>query len=284
MMQRPKSIKSANRYQKACAVSQLSVKAVDGDETKATVTGYASTFDRTPDSYGDIVAPGAFTESLARWASLNEQGKFIPLLYGHNALDPDYNIGRVVSAEEDERGLLITAEFDLSNPKAVYVRKLVQEGRVYQFSFAYDVLKAGEVELEGGGKAYELQKLEIFEISLVQIPANQNATVEDVKSASKAGRRNSKADEDTLKAAVEKMQNLQEQLSAGIAEVTEILNGIIAVEDNAEDADGKSDDDASTKAGAEDQEDKAKALEALKLDSIKAATKRAVSIHKHERE
>lgn len=283
-MQRPKSIKSANRYQKACAVSQLSVKAVDGDEAKATVTGYASTFDRTPDSYGDIVAPGAFTESLARWASLNEQGKFIPLLYGHNALDPDYNIGRVVSAEEDERGLLITAEFDLSNPKAVYVRKLVQEGRVYQFSFAYDVLKAGEVELEGGGKAYELQKLEIFEISLVQIPANQNATVEDVKSASKAGRRNSKADEDTLKGAVEKMQNLQEQLSAGIAEVTEILNGIIAVEDNAEDADGKSDDDASTKAGAEDQEDKAKALEALKLDSIKAATKRAVSIHKHERE
>lgn len=164
------------------------------------------------------------------------------------------------------------------------MRKLVQEGRVYQFSFAYDVLKAGEVELEGGGKAYELQKLEIFEISLVQIPANQNATVEDVKSASKAGRRNSKADEDTLKGAVEKMQNLQEQLSAGIAEVTEILNGIIAVEDNAEDADGKSDDDASTKAGAEDQEDKAKALEALKLDSIKAATKRAVSIHKHERE
>ena len=283
-MQRPKSIKSANRYQKACAVSQLSVKAVDGDETKATVTGYASTFDRTPDSYGDIVAPGAFTESLARWASLNEQGKFIPLLYGHNALDPDYNIGRVVSAEEDERGLLITAEFDLSNPKAVYVRKLVQEGRVYQFSFAYDVLKAGEVELEGCGKAYELQKLEIFEISLVQIPANQNAIVEDVKSASKAGRRNSKADEDTLKGAVEKMQNLQEQLSAGIAEVTEILNGIIAVEDNAEDADGKSDDDAFAKAGAEDQEDKAKALEALKLDSIKAATKRAVSIHKHERE
>lgn len=283
-MRQPKSIKSANRYQKACAVSQLSVKAVDGDETKATVTGYASTFDRTPDSYGDIVAPGAFTESLARWASLNEQGKFIPLLYGHNALDPDYNIGRVVSAEEDERGLLITAEFDLSNPKAVYVRKLVQEGRVYQFSFAYDVLKAGEVELEGGGKAYELQKLEIFEISLVQIPANQNATVEDVKSASKAGRRNSKADEDTLKGAVEKMQNLQEQLTAGIAEVTEILNGIIAVEDNAEDADGKSDNDVSAKAGAEDQEGKAKALEALKLDSIKAATKRAVSIHKHERE
>ena len=283
-MRQPKCIKSANRYQKACAVSQLSVKAVEGDETKATVTGYASTFDRTPDSYGDIVAPGAFTESLARWASLNEQGKFIPLLYGHNALDPDYNIGRVISAEEDERGLLITAEFDMSNPKAVYVRKLVQEGRVYQFSFAYDVLKAGEVELEGGGKAYELQKLEIYEISLVQIPANQNATVEEIKSASKAGRRNSKADEDTLKGAVEKLQNMQEQFTAALAEVTEILNGVIAVEDNADGANGTPDDEASAKAGAEDREGKAKALEALKLDSIKTATKRAVAIRKHEKE
>lgn len=284
MMRQPKGIKSANRYQKACAVSQLSVKSVEGDDSKATVTGYASTFDRTPDSYGDIVASGAFTESLARWASLNEQGKYIPLLYGHNALDPDYNIGRVVSAEEDERGLLITAEFDMENPKAAYVRKLVQEGRVYQFSFAYDVLKAGEIELEGGGKAYELQKLEIYEISLVQIPANQNATVEDVKSASKAGRRNSKADEDTLKGVVEKMQKLLDDMTAGIAEITEILNGIIAVEDNADGAGGTSDDEASAKTGAEDREDKAKALEALKLDSIKAAAKCAVAIRKHEKE
>lgn len=282
-MRKPLCIKSANRYQKACAVSELSVKFAEGDEANATVTGYASTFDRTPDSYGDIVAPGAFTESLARWASLNEQGKFIPLLYGHNALDPDYNIGRVISAEEDERGLLITAEFDMTNPKAAYVRKLVQEGRVYQFSFAYDVLKAGEVELEGGGKAYELQKLEIYEISLVQIPANQNATVEDVKSASKAGRRNSKADEDTLKSAVDKLGSLLEHITADIAEVTEILNGIIAVEDNADGADSTSGDDASAKAGAEDQEDKAKALEALKLDSVKAAAKCAVAIRKHER-
>lgn len=283
-MRQKNCIKSAKRYQKACAVSQLSVKALEGDEGTATVTGYASTFDRTPDSYGDIVAPGAFTESLARWASLNEQGKYIPLLYGHNAFDPDYNIGRVIAAEEDERGLLITAEFDMTNPKAAYVRKLVQEGRVYQFSFAYDVLKAGEIELEGGGKAYELQKLEIYEISLVQIPANQNATVEDVKSASKAGRRNSKADEDTLKSAVEKMQSMQETITAGFAEITEILNGVIAVEDNAEGADGTSDDGASAKAGAKDQEDKAKALEALKLDSIKTATKRAVAIRKREKE
>ena len=174
------------------------------------VEGYASTFDREPDSYGDVVAKGAFEDSLARW---RESGKPIPLLYGHSTDDPEYNIGKVVDAYEDERGLFVRAEFDADNPKAQYVRKLVKEGRLYQFSFAYQVLDAGTVELEGGLEAYELRKLDIFEVSLVQIPANQHAEVTEVKSDPKcigevyvdivprikSGRRNSKADEDELR-------------------------------------------------------------------------------------
>ena len=38
------------------------------------------------------------------------------------------------------------------------------------------IKEAGEVELEDGRKAYELRKLDLFEVSLVQIPANQHAT------------------------------------------------------------------------------------------------------------
>ena len=163
------------------------------------VEGYASTFDREPDSYGDVVAKGAFEDSLARW---RESGKPIPLLYGHSTDDPEYNIGKVVDAYEDERGLFVRAEFDADNPKAQYVRKLVKEGRLYQFSFAYQVLDAGTVELDSGLEAYELRKLDIFEVSLVQIPANQHAEVVEVKAATveaKSGRRNSKADEDELR-------------------------------------------------------------------------------------
>ena len=163
------------------------------------VEGYASTFDREPDSYGDVVAKGAFEESLARW---RESGKPIPLLYGHSTDDPEYNIGKVIDAYEDERGLFVRAEFDADNPKAQYVRKLVQQGRLYQFSFAYQVLDAGTVELDSGLEAYELRKLDIFEVSLVQIPANQHAEVVEVKAATpevKSGRRNSKADEDELR-------------------------------------------------------------------------------------
>lgn len=196
------------------------------------VKGYASTFDRDPDAYGDVIAPGAFTESLKRW---EETGKPIPLLYGHKTDDPEYNIGKVTEAREDDRGLYIEAEFDPDNPKAQYVRKLVQEGRLYQFSFAFDVLDAGTVTLEDGTKANELRKLDIFEVSLVQIPANQHAEVVEIKEtpidavrqlvdmAEKSGRRNSKADEDELRAALAKL-----------GEIQDIINGLIETEESDE--------------------------------------------------
>ena len=151
--------------------------------TEGIVEGYASTFDRTPDSYGDVVAPGAFTRTLEEWAAKRADGLSIPLLYGHSTEDPLYNIGKVTDAYEDERGLFVRAEFDADNPKAQYVRKLAQEGRLYQFSFAYAVRDAGEVELDDGTRAYELRDLDLFEVSLVQIPANQNAVITGIKGA-----------------------------------------------------------------------------------------------------
>lgn len=143
------------------------------------IEAYAATFDREPDSYGDVIAKGAFTNTLKKW---EESGKPIPLLFGHNMSDPEYNIGTVVSAVEDEKGLLIRAEYDMDNPKAQYVRKLVNEGRVWKMSFAYDVLDYGEVELENGFKACELRELDIYECSIVTVPANNNAVILDSKS------------------------------------------------------------------------------------------------------
>lgn len=248
-----------DRLMKSCEKSQLKMN--DGDPgSGGYVTGYASTFDREPDCYGDVVAPGAFADTLERWKALNEQGKYIPLLYGHNATDPEYNIGRVINAEEDERGLLVTAEFDQENEKAQYVRKLVREGRVYQFSFAFDVMEAGETTLENGVKANELRKLDLFEVSLVQIPANQHATVEEIKGhdgastkanpnadGEKAGRRNSKTDEDQMRKAL-----------GLLSEVTEILNGLLADSDS--DGTGGTDEGDSAGKADEGRESKAEML------------------------
>ena len=171
--------------------------------TDGTVEGYAATFDRVPDSYGDVIKAGAFAKTLERWEA---EGKPIPLLYGHSTDAPQHNIGKVVEAREDERGLFVRCEFDADNETAQYVRKLVQEGRLWQFSFAYSTIDAGTVTLEDGTEAYELRELDLYEVSLVQIPANQRAVVTDVKSAPaevKAGRRNSKADADALRSVLD---------------------------------------------------------------------------------
>lgn len=129
-----------------------------------------------------------------------------PLLYGHNTDDPMHNIGKVTEAYEDDKGLFVHAEFDADNPTAQYARKLAAEGRLYQFSFAYAIKGAGMTTLDDGVDAYELRDLDLYEVSLVQIPANQHAVVTSVKSdvaEVKAGRRNSKADEDELRRVLE---------------------------------------------------------------------------------
>jgi len=153
---------------------------VDQEHDGGELVAYASTFDREPDTAGDVVRRGAFAETLAEWKA---SGAYIPLLFGHRMDDPRMNLGRVVEAEEDDRGLLIRAEFDSENEIAQYVRKLVREGRLAKMSFAYDVLDEAPIVLPDGRKANELRKLKLHEVSLVPVPANAHADVLDVKSA-----------------------------------------------------------------------------------------------------
>jgi len=144
------------------------------------IVAYAATFDREPDSYGDVIAPGAFKNTLDEW---KESGNVIPLLFGHRTDDPSMNIGGVDSIEEDERGLRIEATFDKDSETAQYVRRLVLEKRLSKLSFAYDVLDEGTITLDDGRKANELREIKLYEVSLVPIPANGHAEVVEAKSA-----------------------------------------------------------------------------------------------------
>ena len=151
------------------------------DEGSGSVEGYASTWIRQRDSYGDVVAEGAFTKTLKeRWNG----GKGIPFLWAHQM--------------DNLKSIIGTAEAD---------------------------------EDEGNVPAYELQELDLFEISAVMVPANDDAGVVDVKS----GRRNSKADEDKIKQAIKLLQDVL---------------GEIDQED-----DGNGEDDPEGNAGAEDRKE-----------------------------
>lgn len=167
------------------------------------ISGYFSTYDREPDSYGDIIAPGAFTETLQK---RRESGHPFPLCWNH---DLDQIIGSVDpdSITDTQKGPLMTATF-FDTPLAQEKREIVKSGVVYQFSFAYDVLDWKETTLEDGRKVNELLKLDLFEVSIVPIPANQNAVMTEIK----AGRRNSKKDADAIKEAITLLQGVLGEL------------------------------------------------------------------------
>lgn len=137
---------------------------------------YASVFGNV-DSYGDIVVKGAFAKDLSRWA---KSGNVIPLLFGHNMSDPDYNIGYVVSAEEDEIGLKVTCQLDLDNPKAKQVYRMLKGRRIDQMSFAYDVVE-GAMSTKDGEDVYEIREVKLYEVSVVTVGANSETEVLAVK-------------------------------------------------------------------------------------------------------
>lgn len=171
------------------------------------VEGYASTWTKTPDSYGDIVIKGAFTDTLKKRKA---SGHPFPLCFNH---DFDQIIGAVFEAYEDDYGLKIRASF-LNTPAAQEKRELVKEGIVWQFSFAYSVLgsEAPTEEEKKQGIFQKLTKLDLYEVSLVPVPANQTAVVTEIKNdeniEEKAGKRNSAKDEALIRDAISALQAL----------------------------------------------------------------------------
>lgn len=177
--------------------SALSIKAAGeaDDLAEGQIRAYASVFDNV-DVYGDIVQKGAFDRTLAEW---KDRGDTLPLLWGHNTSDPDYNIGGIVKASEDDRGLLIEAEFDMDNPKAAQVYRLCKGRRVHDLSFAFDIQESS-METIDGEEVRLLKDLNLFECSIVPYGANPETEIVAVKHAvqSLRGVLAQKASDDTM--------------------------------------------------------------------------------------
>lgn len=249
----------------------------DGDN--GSIVGYAATWTREPDSYGDVIVKGAFAESIA---AIKAEGKVIPLLWNHDSYNLNSYIGTVTDLEEDDHGLKFAAMFD-STDEAQRARELAMDGRLCKFSFAYDVLEQAEIMLDENRRANELRKLNIHEVSLVMYPANRDTSVVEVKGATvtvkagtdeaiaksiedatglvvqnleykasvdalpevtitaiapnglKAGRRNSKADEDALREVLESCADITEE----VAQIQSTINGLIDAGAPADDPDGQ---------------------------------------------
>ena len=172
----------------------IQVKSVDLEE--GIISGYASVFGNV-DSYGDIVVKGAFSKSIEK---IKRTGKVIPVFYGHNMEDPRANIGRVIDLREDSHGLFFEAQLDLSGDTYGHlVYEQLKDGRLDSLSFGFSITDGANTEA-----GYELRELELYEISVVPIPANQEALITEVK----AGRAISAKNMDLIRSAYEALGEL----------------------------------------------------------------------------
>ena len=133
--------------------------------------GYASTFGGAPDSYGDVVEPGAFVESLGKH---RREGTMPLMLWAH---DPNEPIGIWHEFAEDGKGLWARGTLLKGVQKAeeAYIR--LRHGAVRGLSIGYRELDAAP-----DGNVRRLKKLDLVEVSVVSMPANRRARVGAVKS------------------------------------------------------------------------------------------------------
>lgn len=144
-----------------------------------TFSGYGSVFN-VLDKGGDIIIPGAFSASLARWKS---SGRAVPVLWQHDTGEP---IGNWTDLKEDDHGLLGDAELWLEDaPYARLAQKGMKTKTITGLSIGYRVKKFSKDTATG---VYTLQELDLVEISVVTNPMNDQARVAGVKSMIEAGR------------------------------------------------------------------------------------------------
>lgn len=151
------------------------VKAIE-QKGPGTFEGYGSVFG-VKDSYGDIVEPGAFSESIAAWRA---RGKLPPMLWQHKASEP---IGVYTEMREDARGLYVEGRLLVEDdPLAKRALAHIKAGSIGGLSIGFMVGDQGERYDKATGINH-LTKLDLWEVSPVTFPANIEAGFDGVRSA-----------------------------------------------------------------------------------------------------
>lgn len=137
-------------------------------------SGYGSVFGNI-DSASEIVAPGAFSQSIQEYANSNIN---LPVLWQHQY---DAPIGIYKRFVEDNIGLHVEGEINLEVQQGREAYALLKQGAISGLSIGYAV---DDYEQDAQSSIRTLKKLSLYEVSLVTFPANERARVTAVKSDS----------------------------------------------------------------------------------------------------
>jgi HK97 family phage prohead protease len=136
--------------------------------------GLASAFGPPADLQGDVIERGAFAASLGEHA---QRGTAPPMLWQH---DPRMPIGRWTQIRETEKGLAVEGKLTLEVQQAREARALLKDGALDGLSIGF---RTRESRAEDDAAGRVLTDIELIEISLVTLPANERARVAAVKAA-----------------------------------------------------------------------------------------------------
>jgi hypothetical protein len=148
----------------------FTLKLTKGLDETGSFVGLASTYGGSPDLYGDIVAPGAFTQAI------NSQGDGYTLLWAHDSSTP---VGRA-KISDSSKGLVTNGLLNLETQAGRDAYSNLKFKSVRGLSIGYDCVEGRYTVDQSGVRT--LLEVRLWEISLVAFPANQNALVTDVKS------------------------------------------------------------------------------------------------------
>ncbi|OLE51924.1 MAG: hypothetical protein AUG51_20565 [Acidobacteria bacterium 13_1_20CM_3_53_8] len=151
------------------------------DEEQGIITGYLSTFGNI-DEQKDRVSKGAFKKTIQEAKARTKNGRrfLYPMLWFHS---PDQPIGGVKDALEDEHGLLITAQLDIStnaqgmpnNQIATMVFSGFKSGFIDEMSMGYNAIQK-EYDSSGVRDLKECRLVEASAITML-FAANPEALV-----------------------------------------------------------------------------------------------------------
>lgn len=141
-------------------------------DESGTFDGYGSVFG-VKDSYSEIVAPGAFAETLEKHKAA---GTMPALLWQHRSGEP---IGVYTSMSEDSIGLKVSGQLALKTSRGAEAYELLKMGAISGLSIGFMPREDSYDKLTG---ITTLKKVDLWETSLVTFPANDAARVQGVKS------------------------------------------------------------------------------------------------------
>ena len=128
-------------------------------------SGYAAVWEQ-PDSYGDVLRKGAFKNSLIR--------RWPAMLWAHDQRTP---IGRWTSMREDERGLRVEGLLVTGVVKGAEALALLKAKALNGLSIGFVTVKSERGP--NGGRV--VTEVDLYEVSLVTMPAADKARVDSVK-------------------------------------------------------------------------------------------------------